>query len=96
MTSTAPSTRSEPIVAGIVAALVGFTSSFVVVIAGLRAVGATPVQAASGLLALTVTFGIGMIALSMRTRRPITLAWSTPGAAPVSYTHLTLPTNREV
>ncbi|WP_281728882.1 benzoate/H(+) symporter BenE family transporter [Gordonia paraffinivorans] len=81
MTSTAPSTRSEPIVAGIVTALVGFTSSFVVVIAGLRAVGATPVQAASGLLALTVTFGIGMIALSMRTRRPITLAWSTPGAA---------------
>ena len=34
-----------------VTALVGFSSSFVVVLAGLNAVGATPRQAASGLLA---------------------------------------------
>lgn len=71
----------EPITAGIVTALVGFTSSFVVVVAGLRAVGATPAQAASGLLALTVTFAIGIVVLCVRTRKPITLAWSTPGAA---------------
>ena len=78
------STRSglgEPITAGIVTALVGFTSSFVVVVAGLRAVGATPAQAASGLLALTATFAVGIIVLCVRYRRPITLAWSTPGAA---------------
>ncbi|MEO9326603.1 benzoate/H(+) symporter BenE family transporter [Gordonia aurantiaca] len=81
MTSTSASTRSEPIIAGVVASLVGFTSSFVVVIAGLRAVGATPTQSASGLLALSVTFGLGMLFLSLRTRRPVTLAWSTPGAA---------------
>ncbi|MCW3157090.1 benzoate/H(+) symporter BenE family transporter [Micropruina sonneratiae] len=71
----------EPIVAGVVTALVGFTSSFVVVVAGLRAVGADPAQAASGLLALTFTFGLGTIALCLRHRVPITLAWSTPGAA---------------
>ncbi len=48
----------QPVVAGLVAALVGFTSSFAVVIAGLRAVGANQAQAASGLLALCVVFGL--------------------------------------
>lgn len=62
-------------------ALVGFTSSFAVVLAGLRAVGATQEQAASGLLALTLTFGLGVLWLSWRSRLPVTLAWSTPGAA---------------
>nr|WP_157205060.1 benzoate/H(+) symporter BenE family transporter [Gordonia rhizosphera] len=71
----------QPIIAGVVTALVGFTSSFAVVIAGLRAVGASPEQAASGLLALTVVFGLGAVVLSVRSRAPVTLAWSTPGAA---------------
>lgn len=77
---TSPSVQ-QPIVAGIVTALVGFTSSFAVVLAGLAAVGATPSQAASGLLALTVAFGALMIALGLWTRMPLALAWSTPGAA---------------
>ncbi|MDQ0028833.1 benzoate/H(+) symporter BenE family transporter [Arthrobacter bambusae] len=72
---------SRPLVAGIVTALVGFTSSFAVVLAGLRAVGATQEQAASGLLALTLSFGLGVLWLSWRSRLPVTLAWSTPGAA---------------
>ncbi|MHA7167684.1 benzoate/H(+) symporter BenE family transporter [Arthrobacter bambusae] len=72
---------SRPLVAGVVTALVGFTSSFAVVLAGLRAVGATQEQAASGLLALTLTFGLGVLWLSWRSRLPVTLAWSTPGAA---------------
>ncbi len=72
---------ARPIVAGIVTALVGFTSSFVVVLTGLRAVGASDAQAASGLLALSVTMGIACILLSLRTRMPVTSAWSTPGAA---------------
>lgn len=67
--------------AGIVTALVGFTSSFAVVLAGLRAVGAEPAQAASGLLALTVAVGLGVLWLSWRSKVPVTLAWSTPGAA---------------
>lgn len=80
----APKSRphlSRPIVAGVVTALVGFTSSFAVVLAGLRAVGADPGQAASGLLALTLTFGVAVLWLSWRSRVPVTLAWSTPGAA---------------
>lgn len=71
----------QPVIAGVVTALVGFTSSFVVVVAGLRAVGADARQASSGLLILTMLFALGIIALCLRTRAPITLAWSTPGAA---------------
>ncbi|MFD0760082.1 benzoate/H(+) symporter BenE family transporter [Arthrobacter ulcerisalmonis] len=72
---------SRPIVAGIVTALVGFTSSFAVVLAGLRAVGASPDQAASGLLAVTLCVGLGVLLLAFRSKVPVTLAWSTPGAA---------------
>lgn len=72
---------SRPILAGAVTALVGFTSSFAVVLTGLGAVGATPAQAASGLLALSLMMGISCIILAWRYRRPITVAWSTPGAA---------------
>ena len=72
---------SRPLVAGIVTALVGFTSSFAVVLAGLKAVGAGPGQAASGLLALTMAVGLGVLGLAWRSRVPVTLAWSTPGAA---------------
>ncbi|MFC0676209.1 benzoate/H(+) symporter BenE family transporter [Brachybacterium hainanense] len=71
----------RPVSAGIVSALVAFSSSFVVVLAGLEGVGASPQQAASGLVAVSVLMGIGSIALSLRTRLPITIAWSTPGAA---------------
>ena len=73
--------RARPITAGIVTALVGFTSSFAVVLTGLRAVGATPEQAASGLLALSVTMGVACVVLAWRYRMPVTAAWSTPGAA---------------
>ncbi len=68
-------------VAGIVTAVVGFSSAFVVVLAGLTAVGASRADAASGLLALCVTVAIGMAWLVLRHRSPISLAWSTPGAA---------------
>ncbi|MEP9361793.1 benzoate/H(+) symporter BenE family transporter [Nocardioides sp. CN2-186] len=73
--------QGTPVVAGIVTAVVGSSSSFVVVLAGLTAVGATATQAASGLLVLLVTQALGMLWLSVRHRTPITLAWSTPGAA---------------
>ncbi|WP_456698341.1 benzoate/H(+) symporter BenE family transporter [Aeromicrobium sp. P5_D10] len=71
----------QPVSAGVIAVLVGYTSSFAVVLTGLTAVGATPAQAASGLLALCLTQAVSMIWLSARYRMPIVLAWSTPGAA---------------
>ncbi|WP_092807523.1 benzoate/H(+) symporter BenE family transporter [Rhodococcus globerulus] len=73
--------NAQPISAGIVTALVGFTSSFAVVLTGLSAVGADAGEAASGLLVLCVTQALGMLWLSRRYKIPITLAWSTPGAA---------------
>lgn len=66
---------------GLVAGVVGASSSFTVVLAGLEAVGATDAQAASGLLALCLTMAAVAIVLSYRTRMPISVAWSTPGAA---------------
>ncbi|WP_431899365.1 benzoate/H(+) symporter BenE family transporter [Nonomuraea sp. bgisy101] len=73
--------RTQPIVAGVVTALVGFASSFTVVLAGLRAVGADERQAASGLMALCVAVGAVSVVLGLRYRMPIAIAWSTPGAA---------------
>ncbi|MCU1606695.1 MAG: ydcO [Modestobacter sp.] len=71
----------RPISAGVVSALVGFTSAFVVVLSGLAGVGADPDEASSGLLAVSVTMGLSCILLATWTRMPITVAWSTPGAA---------------
>lgn len=73
--------RSQPILVGITTALVGFTSSFAVVLAGLRAVGASLAQATTGLIVLCAVIGLATLWLSTRHRLPITLAWSTPGAA---------------
>jgi benzoate membrane transport protein len=73
--------RLQPVVAGVIAALVGFASSFTIVLAGLVAVGASDRQASSGLLVLSVSMGaVGMWA-SWRQKLPISIAWSTPGAA---------------
>ena len=71
----------RPLTAGIVSGLVAFTSSFVVVLTGLHGVGASAEQAASGLLAVSVGMGLASILLASWTRLPITIAWSTPGAA---------------
>ncbi|MBV1854671.1 benzoate/H(+) symporter BenE family transporter [Catellatospora tritici] len=71
----------QPVLAGLVTALVGFASTFAVVLAGLRAVGADQRQAASGLLAVSAAAGVVAIVLGLRHRLPISIAWSTPGAA---------------
>ena len=71
----------QPISAGVVSALVAFTSTFAVVLAGLSAVVADPAQAAGGLMVVTVLMGLGSILLAVWSLQPITIAWSTPGAA---------------
>ena len=55
---------AQPLTAGVVSALVAFTSPFVVVLAGLAAAGATPAQAASGLMAVTILMGVGTVILA--------------------------------
>ena len=71
----------QAFLAGVLAAFVGFASSFAVVLKGLLAAGASPAQAASGLMALSVAMGLCAILLSLWRREPISIAWSTPGGA---------------
>ena len=66
---------------GLLVAFVGFASSFAVVLEGLTAAGANAGRAASGLMALSVAMGVAGIVLSLRSRVPVSVAWSTPGAA---------------
>ena len=79
----------QPIFVGLLAGFVGFASSFAVVLGGLSAAGASEAQSASGLLAVTVACGICAIVLSLHTRLPVSIAWSTPGAALLATTGAT-------
>jgi len=69
------------IVAGFIAVLVAFTSSAVIVFQAAQALGATPAEIASWMLALGIAMGTTSIALSLWYRIPVLTAWSTPGAA---------------
>ncbi|WP_424812358.1 benzoate/H(+) symporter BenE family transporter [Roseococcus sp. YIM B11640] len=71
----------QPVLLGLLAAFVGFASSFAVVLQGFTAMGATPAQAASGLVVLCLLMGLLGGAFSWVWRKPISIAWSTPGAA---------------
>ena len=72
---------AQSFVMGLLTAFVGFSSSFAVVLHGLKGVGASDAEAASALMALSVAMGLCAIVLSLRARMPISIAWSTPGAA---------------
>jgi benzoate membrane transport protein len=67
--------------AGLLAAIVGFASSFAIVIQGLNATGASPAEATSGLMALSISMGLCAVVASLWTKIPVSIAWSTPGAA---------------
>lgn len=67
--------------AGLIAVLVGITSSAAIVFAAAEAAGATPDELTSWMLALGVGMGVTCIGLSLRYRAPVVTAWSTPGAA---------------
>ena len=69
------------VVAGFVTVLVGFTSSAALVFQAATALGATPAQQGSWMLALGVGMALTCIGLSLRYRAPVVTAWSTPGAA---------------
>ncbi|RAG84741.1 benzoate transporter [Streptacidiphilus pinicola] len=71
----------QPVTAGLITAVVGFSSSFALVLTGLRGVGADRDQAVSGLLLLCLSMGGLAVWLGLRYRQPISIAWSTPGAA---------------
>ena len=67
--------------AGFVAVLVGFTSSVAIVFQAALAFNATPAQIASWMWALGIGMGLCTVLPSLYYRKPIMVAWSTPGAA---------------
>lgn len=69
------------VAAGFVAVLVGFTSSVAIVFQAATALGATPSQLASWMWALGVGMGLCSLLPSWWLRKPVMVAWSTPGAA---------------
>jgi len=82
------------LVAGFVSVLVGFTSSVAIIFQATQNLGATAEQTASWLWAIGMGMGIPTIILSLATRKPILIAWSTPGAvvigAAAAAGHLTM------
>lgn len=67
--------------AGFTAVLVGYTSSVVIIIQAATAAGATSSQIESWLLSLGVMMGATSILYSWYFKKPVLMAWSTPGAA---------------
>ena len=68
-------------VAGFVAVLVGFTSSVAIVFQAAQSFGATPAQITSWIWALGLGMGLCSLVPSLLLRKPVMVAWSTPGAA---------------
>lgn len=67
--------------AGFVAVLVGFTSSVAIVFQAAQSFHATPGEMASWMWALGLGMGLCSLLPSLWLRKPVMIAWSTPGAA---------------
>lgn len=67
--------------AGFVAVLVGVTSSVALVFQAAQSFGATPAQISSWMWALGWGIGLCCVLPSLWLRKPVMVAWSTPGAA---------------
>ena len=67
--------------AGFVAVLVGFTSSVAIVFQAALAFKATPELIASWMWALGIGMGLCSLVPSLWLKKPVMVAWSTPGAA---------------
>ncbi|KJK06364.1 MULTISPECIES: benzoate/H(+) symporter BenE family transporter [Pseudomonas] len=78
-----PLADSSPsaVVAGFIAMLTGYTSSLVLMFQAGQAAGLTSAQISSWIWALSIGMAVCSIGLSLRYRTPVTIAWSTPGAA---------------
>ncbi|HSC84878.1 MAG TPA: benzoate/H(+) symporter BenE family transporter, partial [Pseudomonas sp.] len=74
-------TSTSAVVAGFVAMLTGYTSSLVLMFQAGQTAGLSAAQISSWIWALSIGMAICSIGLSLRYRTPITVAWSTPGAA---------------
>ena len=67
--------------AGTVASITGTAASIGVVLTALTGLGATPDQTATAVFLMLISYGLLSIGLSWRFKMPISIVWSTPGAA---------------
>ncbi|WAC19595.1 benzoate/H(+) symporter BenE family transporter [Luteolibacter sp. SL250] len=72
------------LIAGFVAVLIGFTGSVALIFEATHQLSASPEQTASWLWALGIGIGVGSIGLSLATRQPVMIAWSTAGAGVIA------------
>ncbi len=72
---------ASAVVAGFIAMMTGYTSSLVLMFQAGQAAGLSSGQISSWIWALSIGMAICSIGLSLRYRTPVTVAWSTPGAA---------------
>lgn len=75
------SDHKAPILAGSVASITGTAASAGLVLAALASLGASKSQTTSGIFVLITMYGLLSIGLSWRYKMPISIVWSTPGAA---------------
>ena len=78
--------RLSVLSSSLVAALVGYGSTILLILSAAAAVGATPDQTASWVFAICIAKTVGSGLLSVWKRVPVVLAWSTPGAALIAAT----------
>ncbi|GFM66891.1 benzoate/H(+) symporter BenE family transporter [Pseudomonas lijiangensis] len=78
-----PLADSSPsaVVAGFIAMMTGCTSSLVLMLQAGQTAGLSTGQMSSWLLSMFIGIAVCSIGLSLRYRTPISVAWSTPGAA---------------
>ncbi|MBA1191164.1 benzoate/H(+) symporter BenE family transporter [Pseudomonas entomophila] len=74
-------TSPSALVAGFIAMLTAYTSSLVLMFQAGQAAGLSSAQISSWIWALSIGMAVCSVGLSLRYRMPITVAWSTPGAA---------------
>ena len=73
--------QKAPILAGTVSAITGVAASTGVVLAAMKGLGANNAQILSVIFVATLSYGLLSIALSLRYKMPLSIVWSTPGAA---------------
>ncbi|MBP6043235.1 MAG: benzoate/H(+) symporter BenE family transporter [Rhodoluna sp.] len=73
--------HKAPMLAGSVASITGQAASTGVVLAALTALGANQNQIISVIFSMLILYGVLSIVLSWRYKMPLSIVWSTPGAA---------------
>lgn len=76
-----PGLKLSHIVSGVIAVLVGYTSSVAIIFQAIGVLNLSQAEANSWMLVLGLGMGLSTLILTLRYRMPILTAWSTPGAA---------------